>query len=486
MTSVKTDVWEDDLLGRKQDAEFLYNFLVGQVEKRKARGRIGSYVINIDSDWGGGKTFFLERFAKDIAGRGHMVVEINAWRDDYADDPYVAIMAAIDREFSPYTKKESEIKSAWISAKKSGGAIAVRVGGSILKNLAKRTLGVDADEIADVVAEELGGSELVSDVLEDGIQEGGMQIERFFDASLDALVDGFNRTSTAMVDFRNKLELAVGALSDEKKVPIFILVDELDRCRPTYAVQLLERVKHLFDVPGVVFVFGTNTDQLQYSIAGAYGSSFDGYRYLKRFFDRTYAFEAPPLEAYVESLCQQLPEGKIRSPEDNLAEVLTLGFQAYGFDLRAISQIMEMIDATASAWRHRVPIEIALLFPLCAHFFQTGKGEWPTFKYDSNPRPSWILKRVTSDPYKSNPVDRTIDFVDVYEAAKSLFSRMDEIMDFRRKAQNLSPSDEYARGIFLPEWNGVNVRRDQPSIQTELLGMVVNAGRMQKSPHSGE
>jgi hypothetical protein len=486
MTSNKADVWKDDLLGRKQDAEFLYNFLIGQVEKRETQGRIGSYVINIDSDWGGGKTFFLERFAKDIAGRGHMVVEINAWRDDYAEDPYIAIMAAIDRAFAPYTSKGSKVKSAWDTAKKSGGAIAVRVSGSILKNLAKKTLGVDADEIAEVVADEVGGSELVSDVLADGLQEGGVQIEKFFDDSLDALVDGFNRTNAAMTDFRGKLELAVKAISVEKTAPVFILVDELDRCRPTYAVQLLERVKHLFDVPGVVFIFGTNTSQLQHSIAGAYGASFDGFRYLKRFFDRTYAFEAPSIEAYVESLCQHLPEGKIRSPEDKLSEVLTLGFKAYDFDLRAISQIMEMIDATASAWRHKVPIEIALLFPLCAHFFRTGHAEWPDQTIENNWFPSWKMHRINVGSYRTINIDRTIDLVEVYKNATRLFSSLKEIVEFEKKSKNPSPTNEYTRGIFEPEWNGISFRKNQPSIQTQLLGLVVNAGKIQKTLQSGE
>ncbi|WP_422371223.1 KAP family P-loop NTPase fold protein [Hoeflea sp.] len=483
MTSNNADVWKDDLLGRKQDAEFLYNFLIGQVEKRKSQGRIGSYVINIDSDWGGGKTFFLERFAKDIAARDHMVVEINAWRDDYAEDPYIAIMAAIDRAFAPYTSKGSKVKSAWDTAKKSGGAIAVRVSGSILKNLAKKTLGVDADEIAEVVADEVGGSALVSDVLVDGLQEGGAQIEKFFDDSLDALVDGFNRTNAAMTDFREKLELAVKAISVEKTAPVFILVDELDRCRPTYAVQLLERVKHLFDVPGVVFVFGTNTSQLQHSIAGAYGARFDGFRYLKRFFDRTYAFEAPSIESYVEGLCQHLPEGKIRSPEDNLSEVLTLGFKAYDFDLRAISQIMEMIDATASAWRHKAPIEIALLFPLCAHFFQTGKAEWPQ-KVDASVS-SWQMKRLGYDHFSSEMVNNTINFDDVYTQAIAVFSSMEKIMK-RNSSRSDSATRRYVDAIFRPEWNGITVQTDQPSIQTELLGLVVNAGKMQKSLQPAE
>lgn len=475
MTSVEADIWKDDLLGRKQDAEFLYNFLIGQVEKRRVQDRISSYVINIDSDWGGGKTFFLERFAKDIDARGHMVVEINAWRDDYAEDPYVAIMAAIDRAFSPYTTKDTKVKSAWNTAKKSGGAIAVRVGGAVLKGLARKTIGLDVDQVSDAFAEGVGGGELVSEAIESGVGEGAMQIEKFFDASLEVMVDSFNRTSAAMVDFREKLELAVQAISGERPGPVFILVDELDRCRPTYAVQLLERVKHLFDVPGVVFVFGTNTSQLQHSIAGAYGASFDGFRYLKRFFDRTYAFEAPSLESYVDSLCQRLPEGKIRSPEDNLSEVLTLGFKAYGFDLRAITQIMEMIDATASAWRHKIPIEIALLFPLCAHFFGTGRADWPNAQRGS--LPNWVLDRQGYDR-RGNQWDASVDFHRVYISAVSMFSDLNAVTSAAGIASD-DPVEYYIRDIFRPEWNGVRISPNQPSIQTELLGLVVNAGKLQ-------
>ena len=477
MTSAKTDAWADDLLGRKQDAEFLYNFLIGQVEKRKAQERIGSYVINIDSDWGGGKTFFLERFAKDLDGRGHMVVEINAWRDDYAEDPYVAIMAAIDRAFAPYTTKNTKVKSAWNTAKKSGGAIAVRVGGEISKGLAKKILGLDLDAVGDAIVEGIDGGELASEAIEDGLKKGTEQIEKFFDASLEAMVDGFNRTSTAMGNFREKLELAVQAISEKKPGPVFILVDELDRCRPTYAVQLLERVKHLFDVPGVVFVFGTNTSQLQHSIAGAYGANFDGFRYLKRFFDRAYAFEAPSLESYVESLCQHLPEGKIRSPEDNLSEVLTLGFKAYGFDLRAIAQIMEMIDATATAWRHRIPIEVALLFPLCAHFFKTGYAEWPEKCHTISP---WKLEKPMIYDREGREIDKSFDLEKIYRQLK-------EIMEDLRKYRNFvdysdgSIVDRYIEGAFHQEFYGASVADAGSSIQADLLGLVIQAGKMGSS-----
>ncbi|WP_104839777.1 P-loop NTPase fold protein [Sinorhizobium fredii] len=112
MSTATADHWVNDRLGRKNDAEFLYNFLVGQYQKRLADGRTASYVLNVDSEWGGGKTFFLEGLAADIKSRGHLVASINAWRDDHAQDPYVAIMAAIDDAFAPYIRDPGRVRKA--------------------------------------------------------------------------------------------------------------------------------------------------------------------------------------------------------------------------------------------------------------------------------------------------------------------------------------------------------------------------------------
>ena len=62
------------------------------------------------------------------------------------------------------------------------------------------------------------------------------------------------------------------------------IVDELDRCRPTFAIELLERVKHVFDVPNILFVFGLNRDELCKSLRSVYGE-IDADVYLRRFFD---------------------------------------------------------------------------------------------------------------------------------------------------------------------------------------------------------
>ena len=475
------DHWADDRLGRKRDAEFLYNFLIGEIEKRSSQGRVASYVLNVDADWGGGKSFFLDGLAGDIESKGHLVARVNAWRDDHAQDPYIAIMAAIDEVFAPYVKKPGNIAKAWSATKVSGGAIAMKVTGAVVKGLIKKHLNVSTDDIGEIVAEAGASSEGLNEAIGDGMEVATDQLDKLFDASLEAMIEGFKRTDTAMTDFRDKLEAAIGTIADKRPAPLFVLIDELDRCRPTYAVQLLERVKHLFDVPGVIFVFATNADQLQHSIAGSYGANFDGFRYLKRFFDRTYVFAQPSTEALIKDLCANLQREKLTAPEKDLVTALTTGCKAYGFDLRAIRQVLEMIDAAASAWPHKIPADIVLLFPLCAHFYKTGKAEWPS--HQATELGSWVVSRTQRDHFERKEIDVSINYGEAYRYAVGSFRNLSAVRSMSSRTER-SIAFDHARKVFDPEWNGVPVSENQPSIQTELLSLVANAGRMVKASDS--
>lgn len=463
--------WDDDKLDRRQDAEFLYNFLVGQVDKRRGQGRPGSYVLNVDSAWGGGKSFFLDGFAEDAASKGHIVVRINAWKDDHAQDPYVAIMAAIDNAFAPYIKKSGPVKKSWEKAKSSGGAIALRVAGAVTKGLIKKHTGVSLDELGDIIATEDGSA--TQTALDEAGKVVGDQLEKLFDGTLEAMIEGFQTTEKATADFRSKLSQVVAALSEDQSKLVFVLVDELDRCRPSYAVQLLERVKHLFDVDGVIFVFATNSEQLQYSIAGAYGSGFDGFRYLKRFFDRTYMFAEPSIEHLVSTLCAEIPRLKIRAPEDKLDEAIWTGCRAFGFDLRAIIQVMEIIENAATGWPHKTPADISLLFPVCVNFYLTGKAIWPEPMELPGLR-AWRMKRMRHY-FGESSSNKEYSFFDIYAEATGMFDSLGKIIMNNRTNSIKTP---YVEDMFSPEWNGANFNSESPSVQVDILPLVVNAGRL--------
>lgn len=71
----------------------------------------------------------------------------------------------------------------------------------------------------------------------------------------------------------------------EKAEKLVIFIDELDRCKPSFAIEMLERIKHYFDDERIIFVVSLNKEQLIHTISNYYGSEFDATRYLNRFFD---------------------------------------------------------------------------------------------------------------------------------------------------------------------------------------------------------
>lgn len=86
-------------------------------------------------------------------------------------------------------------------------------------------------------------------------------------------------------DLRTKISEFLDSLLPERGNRLVVFIDELDRCKPTFAVRLLERIKHYFDNDRITFVFSVNVTELQHTIRKHYGSNFDACRYLDRFFD---------------------------------------------------------------------------------------------------------------------------------------------------------------------------------------------------------
>lgn len=165
------------------------------------------------------------------------------------------------------------------------------------------------------------------------------------------------------------------------ELPIFILVDELDRCRPDYAIELLEGIKHLFGVKGIYFVVATNIDQLSESVKAVYGTGFDGARYLKRFFDLEYTLPEPDRFAFAKYLFNgiQCPQSHLLDTgldQQNLSvdsnDILPMLFKHYSdyFEcgLRDQIQIIKIIEsAFISLGHHRINIHLLLFLAMLYH-----------------------------------------------------------------------------------------------------------------------
>jgi hypothetical protein len=81
--------------------------------------------------------------------------------------------------------------------------------------------------------------------------------------------------------------------------PLIFIIDELDRCRPDYAVSILEQIKHFFSVPNIVFVLSIDKQQLGNAIKGVYGSeNINAEEYLRRFIDIEYSIPEPEQDIF--------------------------------------------------------------------------------------------------------------------------------------------------------------------------------------------
>ena len=138
------------------------------------------------------------------------------------------------------------------------------------------------------------------------------------------------------------------AKEGERQKPLVFIIDELDRCRPVFALAMLERIKHFFAVPNVHFVLGVNQAQLQNSIVAAYGAGVNGQLYLQKFIHFTFHLSSGRgnlaqhnLAKFVDFLIERLDI----SPEQHhitmlAAEPIKVVAQRQNLNLRAIERMV--------------------------------------------------------------------------------------------------------------------------------------------------
>lgn len=255
----KENPFEKDRLNRKPCAEVLTQIV-------DAFGKDGC-VLSIDGEWGSGKTTFI-RMWEAMLGDEYKTIYFNAWESDYNEDPFISIISQL-KDVSKDDKTFKKVAS-------SLGRVGLSVGKSVVKDIVKKAVGVDVDKAVDAATEELE---------EIGEEE----------------IKAYAAKTKAFEDFKKDLKVFVEESSGNH--PIVFFVDELDRCNPTYAVRTLEIIKHLFDIPNIVFVLSINKEQLSYSIQGYFGSAnMNANEYLKRFIDFEYSLPITDTSNYCDFL----------------------------------------------------------------------------------------------------------------------------------------------------------------------------------------
>ena len=256
-------IWGDNNIQRRRSA---YNFI------KMLDFQSGSISIAVDGKWGTGKTFFIKqcKFILDCLNN-----------EDPNKENFEKYKIEFEAEIEPYFQKfhystKIKYKTVYFDAWKNDIDIDPIV--SLSKSIATTTFNIKTK--AKSVAFK-AGEQLVK-----------IAVEKIAKIDIGSLLDIFQTEENTEAQFKKELASLI-----PKDGRLVIFIDELDRCRPVYAVKLLERVQHFFDNEKITFVFSVNLFELKNTIQKLYGSNFNGDRYLDRFFD--FVMEVP--EPYFES-----------------------------------------------------------------------------------------------------------------------------------------------------------------------------------------
>jgi hypothetical protein len=337
-----SDPFVDDKLNRKSEIENLSSLLVNSETP---------LVLAIDASWGSGKTTFIKMWKAHLSKEysSCLSVYFSAWDTDLAEDPLYAFLGEINEQLASRTSGMSRYK--WEQTINLAGKIAKRSLSTLAKVATHGALNINDQAIERALAELSG--EIVSDGL-----------------------DAYKASLSAVQQFKENLSFVLGEVCGEN--PIIIFVDELDRCRPQYAISLLERIKHLFNLPGIIFVLGIDRIQLANAIRGAYGAQFDSETYLQRFIDLDYRLSPGGIKAFIAKLVtdynlieffggRKAARGPFISDEsENLVDACADVAGLFNMSLREVEQLLARVNIVARSTLSSQPIYPHLLVGLLA------------------------------------------------------------------------------------------------------------------------
>lgn len=293
----------DDVLKRNEDVVHFYRLLYS----------LGGYsAIALDGQWGSGKTFFVNQVIllakalnkktnfpereqilaslnvdecfKSKFSNDYLVVYYDAWYNDNDEDPLLSVLFEICKQANKDFILNGEILATT---------------GNILSQIIKMGTKIDLKEFVDSFKSHSKLAEYVT-----------------------------------MREYNDKIADLLNTISNGK---VILFIDELDRCKPTYAVKLLERVKRYFNKDNFICVYSLNLQQLQHTIKCVYGAEFAAHKYLDRFFSLTV-----PIPEYSQFQCIEsfIPPDLQNLPREVIHEIIMM----FGFSIREIAHYSEQLS----------------------------------------------------------------------------------------------------------------------------------------------
>lgn len=471
-------IWEDDVLDRRGFADFLTNALTEQtraVSERQQRG----LTVALDAAWGTGKTFFVKHWADDLKARGHPVVYFDAWENDLGEEAAIALMAAIKETIDEWVgrmpvKQEMQarandmVRQGVKQLRRAVVPVSKVMGAAVLK----KVTGIGVKEVLDAFDDDASSEEKEEKLSEEKIEAG---LDKIFESALAEQ----KKRSEAITGFKSTISNALEMIEQDANaiLPAFVFVDELDRCRPPYAIRLLEEIKHIFGIRNVCFMLSTNLSQIKESVRAIYGPSFDGYGYLKRFFDASYCL---PLKHSDEKFVQVLLDesSSFSSNEGPLlvgfntelagedgdwpGESINAIFSLFKLDLRSQRQVFSIADAAAASLKAEEKIHLVWLFFLAVAVYKFPE-EYLLLKFNKQSEDEFISMFSEKSNYQQISHFNSLINIELIRIIYAYYENSKlEIEDCLNNMKGYSRSHvrwQVTRAIITPEKRGKSLKR---------------------------
>ncbi|WP_414618354.1 P-loop NTPase fold protein [Serratia liquefaciens] len=321
---------ENDIFNRRRFATQLETIILNSQDE--------SLVFAIDDKWGSGKTTFLKMWEGKVIKEENpnlKIIYFDAFEHDYQQDAFLALASKI---YGLIDKESSTLKKKFIDSAKVVGRSLFSIATKVGVNIATAGL-VNGSAI-----------ESASDTVADAITK---PIDKF----IEEKIKGAKQEEDSLTHFKETLEL----ISKDKKI-IFI-IDELDRARPDFSLEILEKIKHVFSAKNFIFMLSMNREQFEKTIIKRYGD-INASLYLSKFI--THWFTLPKesetkttaLSRYCEHLYNVMLDSnrEFETSYDTLTRLLTVNKtslreaeKAFGFMALTLASIKNKVPDTRQA-----------------------------------------------------------------------------------------------------------------------------------------
>ncbi|MGI1669965.1 MAG: KAP family NTPase [Neptuniibacter sp.] len=247
---------EDDLFYRVEQAEAITSILSNSTDP---------LVISLEAEWGQGKTTFVHKWGHLLEEHQIPYLYIDAYKGDFNSDAFLFLASEIYAFAKNNLSEDDEV----IKNLKSK---VVSVGGSLLKAGVKTGLQVATAGLFNNKA------------MDDFEKNLSTELTSCTNAYISNAIENYSEQKEDLLKLSKTLTELAKALNNSTN-PLIVIVDELDRCRPSFALELLEVIKHLFSAKNVSFILVNNPKQMRESIKLQYGTEVDAGAYLRKFYD---------------------------------------------------------------------------------------------------------------------------------------------------------------------------------------------------------